>query len=149
VWREIARLAETRTVHVVWVKSHQGLVGPLPFLVEGNEAADALATQGLEMEKPLDDPFDPTPIPVRIRDDEPTLAEVDTAIRRINDTSPGEDGIRAHQFKNDPEALRMLWELIRECWKKGDVPDAWRRTILVAIPKKLERQRGARRGAYG
>ena len=71
-------------------------------------------------------------------DDEPTSAEVKAAIRSLkNGKAPGVDQVTAEAIKAGGETLlRRLQSLLQTIWRTEQVPDAWRKAIIVPIHKK-------------
>lgn len=50
--------------------------------------------------------------------------------------APGPSGIPYKVYKNCPKLLRWLWKLLWRIWKKGTVPQSWKRAEGRFVPKK-------------
>lgn len=68
-----------------------------------------------------------------ILDTEPTVAEVEKALRQLSDNAPGPDKMRAGSLKLVPKDVTLL---VQEIWRTGRVPPAFQEALLVALPKK-------------
>ena len=68
--------------------------------------------------------------------------EVERAVKRLrNGKAAGEDGIVPELLKNGGTSLvDWLWELLLEVEKTGQVPEEWKRTMLVPLHKKRDRK---------
>lgn len=54
-------------------------------------------------------------------------------------TAPGPDGLTNKIWKKIPsEMIHLLAQVFTECLKRGEFPNAWKRAILVLIPKGIE-----------
>ena len=67
-----------------------------------------------------------------------TQGELTAAISKIkNGRAPGVDGVTNDMIHHLPStAQRHLLAIFNKCWKTAEVPAAWRRAEIVAIPKK-------------
>lgn len=69
----------------------------------------------------------------------PKWKEVENIVQRTRSASaPGPNGVPYKFYKNAPDVLRYLWELMRVVWQKGIIPKAWRRAGGVLIPKEKD-----------
>ena len=90
------------------------------------------------------------PLPLDFSENEPnqlntsfSLFELQDAIRRTKNTTPGEDKISANFFKGLSEHSQMLLlQLYNESWQTGKIPDDWKSAIIIPIckPGKSRRQ---------
>jgi ribonuclease HI len=138
LWREIAREMEGREVRSRHVNSHQETSEDVELnkLIEGNNGADVLATQGIDKEPtPLDATEEPVPT-AKVRDETPDDKEITEALARVKNTSPGSDGVPIRVVKESKELTQMLVDLVKLCWETGTVPQMWAEMYIVAIPKK-------------
>ena len=73
---------------------------------------------------------------------EVTREEVERAVKRLrNGKAADEDGIVPELLKNGGTSLvDWLWELLLEVWKTGQVPEEWKRAMLVPLHKKRDRK---------
>ena len=62
------------------------------------------------------------------------LQEVDRASRTASSLGPS--GIPYIVFKRCTGILKFLWKLLRAIWRRGKIPDQWRRTNGIWVPKK-------------
>ena len=137
VWRDIARhiVQDERRVECNWVKAHTDCSDEFS---KANNVADELATLGKLLPTPAEPPIrnDPTPLKhLAIRDDVPDEPEILAALKRLHDTAPGRDGMRAQLLRDSPTLAKMLVELIQTCWRERKVPTAFRQAVIVALPK--------------
>ena len=42
-------------------------------------------------------------------------------------SAPGPSGVSYKVYKKCPKLLRRFWLLIRKLWKKGVIPDTWKK----------------------
>ena len=64
------------------------------------------------------------------------LHELDEAIDRARCTSPGADGISAGVIKEFLILMcQILLVIFNMIWSRGECPQAWKRAILIPIPK--------------
>lgn len=68
-----------------------------------------------------------------INDEPPSDDEVIKALSQLKDTSPGADKLRAVGLRRTPHEVAIL---VREIWRTGIVPPAFKTAVLVALPKK-------------
>lgn len=67
--------------------------------------------------------------------DPPKWKEVEKAVSRARAASaPGPNGVQF--YKNAPDILCYLWELMRVVWKKQTIPTVWKRAGGIMIPKE-------------
>ena len=65
-----------------------------------------------------------------------SAAEFWSALSSCRDGSPGPDGITYPMIRHlHPHAVFFLQQLFLSIWISGDFPDAWRRSLVVPIPK--------------
>jgi hypothetical protein len=80
--------------------------------------------------------------PLFIPDDVPTDSEIGAAITSLkNHKAKGTDHLRAEQLKTDT-GRALCTQLIQLVWKTGVIPDAWRLTNIVDLPKPDGGHRG-------
>lgn len=68
-----------------------------------------------------------------------TMSELESVSRDLKDTAPGIDGIPYSLLRNLPqEGKVMVTNYFNEILRTGDVPDDWKKTVLVPVlkPKK-------------
>ena len=67
-----------------------------------------------------------------------TCTEIEEAIKETKgNRAPGEDKITADMLKADPTlSAKCLVELFNKVWKEEEVPDAWKKGIIIKLPKK-------------
>lgn len=72
----------------------------------------------------------------------PNINEIQYAIQKLKPgKAAGSDGIPADCFKADPEAFSMLLEpLFRRIWEEETIPNDWKESIIIKIPKKGDRR---------
>lgn len=69
----------------------------------------------------------------------PKLSEVREVVRKTRSASaPGPNGVPYNLYKNCPAVLKQLWILMQAAWKKQIIPKAWRRALVVFIPKEKD-----------
>jgi len=79
----------------------------------------------------VDPPTHPFALP------EPTLSEVSEVVRKARaGSAPGPSGIPYRVYKNCPKLLKKLWNLIKFVWRKGTVPDCWKKAEGCLTPKE-------------
>ena len=71
----------------------------------------------------------------RIRDDVPDDEELEEALKRLRDTAPGRDGVRVRWLKKNKRMKGVVFELVKEAWRTGRIPSAWREATMVMIEK--------------
>ncbi|XP_052261255.1 uncharacterized protein LOC127865289 [Dreissena polymorpha] len=82
----------------------------------------------LEPEDPPETPFDTK---------EPSLSEVQHVVKKARTgSSPGPNGTPYRVFKMCPGILRKLWSVLRVIWRKGKIPDCWKRAEGIFAPKE-------------
>jgi len=66
------------------------------------------------------------------------IAEIKRAIHRLkNGRSPGIDGISAELLKCSKKgAVKQLHLLINVIWKEQCLPENWKKSLIVKVPKK-------------
>ena len=72
-----------------------------------------------------------------IQDDEITEEDFEAALRcSSKDTAPGPDGVRYSDIRNlSEEDKKELFDLYKESFSDGKVPDDWTHSFLKALPK--------------
>lgn len=71
-------------------------------------------------------------------DNKITIAEVHQVMRKrkINNTAPGRDGIKATIMKKVPDILiDKITDCLNICLREGKFPKDWKKAILILIPK--------------
>ena len=71
-----------------------------------------------------------------IADGVPDDEELEKALARLRDTAPGGDGVRARWIRKNKEMKRRVFQEVKEAWRDGIVPQAWRKATMVMIEKK-------------
>ena len=67
--------------------------------------------------------------------EEPNLSEIQEIIKTMkNRRACGDDGIPMEVWKI-PKMQESLFDLIYKCWKERKIPEDWRITIVVPVPK--------------
>ncbi|XP_052268194.1 uncharacterized protein LOC127869580 [Dreissena polymorpha] len=67
---------------------------------------------------------------------EPTLGEVKDTRKARSASAPGPNAIPYKVYKMCPLLLKRLWRLLRVVWRKGEIPDAWKKAEGVFTPKE-------------
>ncbi len=81
------------------------------------------------------EPEDPPETPLDTK--EPSLSEVQHVVKKARTGSaPGPNGIPYRVYKMCPGILRKLWSLLRVIWRKGKIPDCWKRAEGIFAPKE-------------
>ena len=67
-----------------------------------------------------------------------TLGEVTSAIQKLkNGKAPGEDGVFAEMLSSETVATPLLLQrILQDIWETEDIPDDWKRGVIVKLPKK-------------
>ena len=67
-----------------------------------------------------------------------SIAEIKRAIHRLkNGKSPGIDAISAEMLKcSENDAVKQLHSLFNSIWKDQCVPEDWKKSLIVKVPKK-------------
>jgi len=67
-----------------------------------------------------------------------TLGEVTSAIQKLkNGKAPGEDGVCAEMLSSETVATPLLLQrILQDIWETEDIPDDWKRGVIVKLPKK-------------
>ena len=67
-----------------------------------------------------------------------SIAEIKRAIHRLkNNKSPGIDAISAEMLKcSENDAVKQLHSLFNSIWKDQCVPEDWKKSLIVQVPKK-------------
>lgn len=70
-------------------------------------------------------------------DEEISTAEVRAAMHKLRTSSaPGADRVTNKALKNlDDSSITAITKLFNHCWKKGELPPAWRHAKVTFIPK--------------
>ena len=68
----------------------------------------------------------------------PTVKEVKDAIRPLkNGKATGIDAIHAEMLQFDfPTSVGVLSPCFNEVWEREEIPEDWRKDLIVKIPKK-------------
>jgi hypothetical protein len=63
------------------------------------------------------------------------MQEYEEALLKMkNGKSPGEDDVPIELIREGGERLKeRVVELLNKCWREGEVPDRWGRTIILPI----------------
>lgn len=71
-------------------------------------------------------------------DEVPDTFHIETIIKACrNGKAAGEDGIQIELLKYADEAtMEEFKKLLRRVWKENSIPDSWRKTLCIPIPKK-------------
>lgn len=68
---------------------------------------------------------------------EPTWKEVQEVVSAARaNSAPGLSGVTYKVYKRCPKLLKLLWKTLRVVWRRGTVPDQWKRAESVWIPKE-------------
>ena len=73
-----------------------------------------------------------------VRQDEISLSEVESAIKRLKSgKAPGDDKVAPEMLKNGGNSVsKALTNICNQCWNSVTVPDDWTKGIIVKLPKK-------------
>lgn len=93
-------------------------------------------------EESLDDTTPEIFINVQPEVEEPSLEEVEKAIREIkNNKAPGNDGINIEIIKaGGKEIAIQIHKLLTQIWRKEEMPKDWEEAIIVPLHKKGDKQ---------
>ncbi|XP_052233232.1 uncharacterized protein LOC127846096 [Dreissena polymorpha] len=70
---------------------------------------------------------------------EPSLSEVQHLVKKARTGSaPGPNGIPFRVYKMCPGVLQKLWSLLKVIWRKGKIPDCWKRAERIFTPKEKD-----------
>ena len=70
---------------------------------------------------------------------EPTWKEVQDIVKKARaGSAPGPSGVSYKVYKKCPKLLRRFWLLIRKLWKKGVIPDTWKKAEGCFVPKEKD-----------
>lgn len=71
------------------------------------------------------------------RDDDFTEQELSAALHAAKSkTSPGDDGVTVGMLRNLPEdGRKMLLDKINKVWRSGELPQEWKHSVVIPIPK--------------
>jgi hypothetical protein len=77
---------------------------------------------------------------LRINTEVPSKLEILQAINSLkNGKAPGVDRIPPEVLKADPNTTtELLYPVIKKIWTEERMPEDWRKSILIKIPKKRE-----------
>jgi len=65
------------------------------------------------------------------------LTELKRALRRMRETTPGQDAISYHMIKQlSEESLRVLLEFYNKVWERGVLPKSWKEALILPIKKQ-------------
>ena len=71
---------------------------------------------------------------------EPKWKEVQDIVKKARaGSAPGPSGLSYKVYKKCPKLLRRFWLLIRKLWKKGVIPDTWKKAEGCFVPKEKDR----------
>jgi ribonuclease HI len=140
LFRTIYRTAKLKNIKlaVTWVKGHSVEEGPDK---DGNDAADKLCTLA-RRPRFARDPIcgrkeDTSPVPWTGMDGSPPDdAELRSRLCELHNNATGMDKVQAATIQRSKELQELLFELVRLSWDRKVLPAAWRRQLIVAIPKK-------------
>ena len=78
------------------------------------------------------------PPKVQINTQPPTLSELKSAIKELKTgKAPGSDGLLPEFFKLDVDfAASELHPIIKHFWESNDIPEDWKKGLIVKLPKK-------------
>ena len=66
-----------------------------------------------------------------------TIQEVKEAIKKLkNGKAPGDDNVHADMLKTEQETPQLLQRIPKGIWDKEVIPDAWKRSTIIKLPKK-------------
>jgi hypothetical protein len=70
---------------------------------------------------------------------EPSWKEVQDIVKKARSASaPGPSGTAYSVYKHCPRLLRRLWALMKTLWKKGSIPENWKRAEGCFVPKEKD-----------
>ena len=72
-------------------------------------------------------------------DQAPSDDEIRRAVRRLNDTAPGESGVVAPLFKaliSAGDGFNIIRKTVLDFWESGEMPTGWESGLLAILPKK-------------
>ena len=72
-------------------------------------------------------------------DHAPTDIEIRTAVSKLNDTAPGDSGLKAPLWKaliSTSEGFALVRQMVNAFWESGEVPVEWETGLLAILPKK-------------
>ena len=65
-----------------------------------------------------------------------TLKELQSALKKSHDTSPGQDQIHYQFLKHLPHSsLSILLDIFNNVWQTGEFPSSWREALVIPIAK--------------
>jgi len=141
LWRAIAQelVSNPRPLKATWVRSHTKGTDEDSI---GNRIVDthaklAVWDPDISNENPTCPPpqLRYEPVELGVRKGPPTKEEVRRAIRSLNDTAPGPDGIAARELK-DPACFEIIFDVVVRAWGEGQLPDDVVGSLCQFIPKK-------------
>ena len=70
------------------------------------------------------------------------IEEIRTAVKQLkNRKAPGIDGIQAEIYKYGGETvIKWLHRVIQACWNSEEIPEDWRKMVLIPLHKSNSRQ---------
>ena len=72
-------------------------------------------------------------------DDEINQTELEAAINRLKDTTPGDDQIHNCMFRNAPKPfVEAILSFFNSIWKTGKYPDEWKIATIIPILKPIK-----------
>ena len=141
LWRAIAQelVSNPRPLKATWVRSHTKETDEDSI---GNRIVDTHAKLAVwDPDTSNENPTCPPPqlryepVELAVRKGPPTKEEVRRAIRALNDTTPGPDGIAARELK-DPACFEIIFDILARAWEDGRLPDDVVGSLCQFIPKK-------------
>ena len=74
---------------------------------------------------------------IQINVSETTWSEVQEVVKRARSGSaPGPNGIPYRVYKYCPKLLRRLWKMLKVVWRKGKVPESWKKADGIFAAKE-------------
>ena len=70
-----------------------------------------------------------------------SMEELESALRKLKNDAPGEDGIQPPALESLPPAARQrLFLILNRSWTKNRVPSCWMRAVTIRVLKKNKPQ---------
>ena len=68
----------------------------------------------------------------------PTRMEIEEIIKNLaNGKASGKDGLKNEYIKYANEStIEELWKILKKVWESNEIPEAWRESLQIPIPKK-------------
>ena len=135
IWREIVRelVSFPHKLTAEWTKSHTDGEDPNSI---GNAIADRVAKMAAKGNPSKPPPsIDTEPVVAPVRGSLPTKLESDHAVDMLQRTAAaGLDRILANVLRTE-EGKRVVYDIIKEVWEKGELPEGLAMNLLTFIPK--------------